>query len=416
MVVAMAAASADPPEDPDRGETDPAPASAASDAPGPRGADKSTPDPTEAAAPDDVIRQPSDVEPDTGAAEKGEAVRVDVDGERLSIVAPARTGKRAALVYNPTKVTPATLRARVAELSAEAGWDAPLFFETTVDDLGDDATRAAVEGGVDAVLVAGGDGTVRAVAETLTDTRMPLAIVPSGTGNLLARNLNLPLTDPDAMIRATFDGDLHPTDAGVARLRRPDGTTEEHGFVVMAGMGLDAAMIANTNPQLKKTVGWVAYVDGAARSLVNATPFRIMYQLDEHRLHAAKIQSILFANCGTLPAGIALIPGASIGDGLMDIAIIQPTGPFGWLGVWRAVAWDNSVLRRFRAGRRVLERRGRGTSVRYLRGVEIETATSPAQPVELDGDEFGEAIRIHCRIVAGGLRLVVPKGHDTSKL
>jgi diacylglycerol kinase family enzyme len=54
--------------------------------------------------------------------------------------------------------------------------------------------------------------------------------------------------------------------------------------------------------------------------------------------------------------------------------------------------------------------------VRYLRGHEIETATSPAQPVELDGDEFGEATRIHCRIVAGGLRLVVPKGHDTSKL
>jgi diacylglycerol kinase family enzyme len=74
------------------------------------------------------------------------------------------------------------------------------------------------------------------------------------------------------------------------------------------------------------------------------------------------------------------------------------------------------VLRRFRAGRRVLERRGRETSVRYLRGVEIETATVPAQPVELDGDEFGEATRIHCRIVAGGLRLVVPKGHDTSKL
>jgi diacylglycerol kinase family enzyme len=416
MVVAMAAAPADPPEDPDRGDRDPAPASAASGAPGPRGADKSTPDPTEAAAPDDVIRQPSDVEPDTAAAEKGEAVRVDVDGERASIIAPGRTGKRAALVYNPTKVTPATLRARVAELSAEADWDAPLFYETTVDDLGDDATRAAVEGGVDAVLVAGGDGTVRAVAETLTDTGMPLTIVPSGTGNLLARNLNLPLTDPDAMIRATFDGDLHATDAGVARLRRPDGTTEEHGFVVMAGMGLDAAMIANTNPQLKKTVGWVAYVDGAARSLVNAKPFRIMYQLDDHRLHGAKIQSILFANCGTLPAGIALIPGASIGDGLMDVAIIQPTGPFGWLGVWRAVAWDNSVLRRFRAGRRVLERRGRETSVRYLRGVEIETATVPAQPVELDGDEFGEATRIHCRIVAGGLRLVVPKGHDTSKL
>ena len=400
-------------DDPGAGEHEPV--SAASDAPGPRGADDDSPAPADAAAPDDVIRQPDDIAPDSSAQEAGEARRVDAQGDPAPIAAPRGTGKRAALVYNPTKVNPATLRAKVVALSSEAEWDAPLFFETTVDDLGDDATRAAVDDGVDAVLVAGGDGTVRAVAETLTDTGMPLSIIPSGTGNLLARNLNLPLTDPDAMIRATFHGDIHPTDAGVARLRRPDGTTEEHGFVVMAGMGLDAAMIANTNSQLKKTVGWVAYVDGAARSLVKAQPFRIMYQVDDRRLHGAKIQSILFANCGTLPAGISLIPGASIGDGLMDVAIIQPTGPFGWLGVWRKVAWDNSVLRRFRAGRRVLERR-RDSSVRYLRGHEIETATSPAQPVELDGDEFGEATRIHCRIVAGGLRLVVPKGHDTSKL
>ncbi|MFG6402853.1 diacylglycerol/lipid kinase family protein [Microbacterium sp. P04] len=326
-----------------------------------------------------------------------------------------RRGQRVALVYNPTKVNPATLRARVTQLSTAAGWSAPLFFETTVDDLGGRATEQALLEGVDAVLVAGGDGTVRAVAEALTGTGMPMTIVPSGTGNLLARNLNLPLGDPDAMIRATFDGDRHPVDACVARLRRPDGTTEEHGFVVMAGMGLDAAMIANTNPQLKKTVGWVAYVDGAARSLVGAKPFRIMYQLDDHRLHAAKVHSILFANCGTLPAGIELIPGASIDDGLMDVAVIQPTGPFGWLGVWRKVAWDNSVLRRFRAGRRVLERR-RDSSVRYLRGHEMETATAPAQPVELDGDEFGEATRIHCWIVPGGLQIVLPRGHDTSKL
>src|SRR3546814_12220498 len=114
------------------------------------------------------------------------------------------------------------------------------------------------------------------------------------------------------MIRATFDGDVIPIDAGLARLRREDGSTEEHGFVVMAGMGLDAAMIANTNPQLKKTVGWVAYVDGAARSLVTAKPFRIVYQLDDHRLHSARVQIILFPNCGPLPAGLALTPQASL--------------------------------------------------------------------------------------------------------
>lgn len=376
----------------------------------------SEPDPKEAAAPDDVIREPDDVDPDTHDGEDGEARRVTSTGDDAPIDAPDVARKRAALIYNPIKTTPEELRARVADLAERAEWAEPLFYETTVDDLGDDATRAAIQEGVDAVLVAGGDGTVRAVAEALTESGIPLTIVPSGTGNLLARNLNLPLDDPDTMIRATFDGDVLPTDIGIARMRREDGTVDEHGFVVMAGMGLDAAMIANTNPQLKKTVGWVAYVDGAARSLVTAKPFRVVYQLDEHRLHSAKVQSILFANCGALPAGIALIPEASISDGLLDVAIIQPAGWFGWVGVWRKIWWDNSVLRRFRTGRRVLERRGRDTSVHYRTGRQIETATSPAQPVELDGDEFGEATRIHCRIVPGGLQVVVPKGHDTSSL
>ena len=134
----------------------------------------------------------------------------------------------------------------------------------------------------------------------------------------------------------------------------------------MGGMGLDAAMIANTSGDLKKRVGWIAYVDGAARSLPNAKPFRVMYQLAEHRLHSARVQSVLFANCGSLPAGLELIPEASVSDGELDIVIFQPKGPFGWLLVWRRVAWDNSVLRRFRAGRQVLALRTKDNSVRVL--------------------------------------------------
>lgn len=376
---------------------------------------KDVPDPKDAAEPDDVIHQPEDVDPDSSEEMPGKAQRVDAEGDEAPMDAEPAQKKRAALVYNPTKVEQDALRARVAEMSAEAGWAEPLFYETTVDDLGDDATRAALDEEVDAVLVAGGDGTVRAVAEALTSTGVPLTIVPSGTGNLLARNLSLPLNDADAMIRATFDGDIHPIDTGIARIRRADGEVEEHGFSVMAGIGLDAAMIQNTSDDLKKQVGWVAYVDGAARSLVSAKPFRVMYQLNGHRLHSAKVHSVLFANCGALQGGVALIPDASIADGRLDVAVLQPSGVLGWLGVWRSIVWDNSVLRRFRAGRRVLERR-KDSSVRYLRGTGIELATAPAQPIELDGDEFGEATRIYTRIVAGGLAIALPKGHDTSSL
>lgn len=323
---------------------------------------------------------------------------------------PSRN-RQAALVYNPIKVDEKRLRAILRDLSKEAGWAHPAFYPTTRADAGQAVTREALERGVDVVLVAGGDGTVRAVAEAMAGTDVPLAIVPSGTGNLLARNLNLPLLDPRTMIRAALGDFRHPIDIGWATLTRENGDTGEHAFVVLAGMGLDADMIANTRPDLKRSVGWVAYVDGAARSLPNARPFRIVYQLDDSRLHSTKVHSVLFANCGTLPAGISLIPSASITDGEMDIAIIQPTGPLGWLGVWRKIWWDNSVLRRFRAGRLVLQRRGKDASVRYLRGRTIETAAVHPTPIELDGDEFGQAVRISCRVDPVALLLALPEGH-----
>ena len=375
-----------------------------------------SPDPKAAAAPDDVIREPDDVEPDTLDGQGGEARQVSPEGEPAPMAEPEPTArKRAALVYNPIKVDAESLRTAVTRRSEQAGWAEPLFFETTVDDLGDDVARQALDEGVDAVLVAGGDGTVRAVSEAMTGTNVPLTIVPSGTGNLLARNLLLPLDNSDAMISSTFDGDTHPIDVGIVALRRPDGTRKEQAFVVMGGMGLDAAMIANTRGELKKRIGWVAYVDGAARSLPEAKGFRVMYQIAGHRMHHAKVQSVLFANCGSLPAGLELIPDALVDDGEIDVAVIQPKSALGWILVWRRVAWDNSVLRRFRAGRRILSLRTEDSSVRYGRGAGIDVATSSPQHVQLDGDEFGEAVHVTCRVEAGGLVVSVPKGHAITR-
>ncbi|MGW9627994.1 diacylglycerol/lipid kinase family protein [Microbacterium sp. NPDC055521] len=320
----------------------------------------------------------------------------------------------AALVLNPVKVDVERLRSGLVSLSRAHGWAPPRFYETSIEDPGQGITRTAIEAGAAAVIAAGGDGTIRAVAESMAGTGIPFAVLPGGTGNLFARNLGLPLLDIEKVMQAVFTGFTYPVDMGWARLNRPDGTITEHGFVVLAGMGLDADMIANTRADLKRSVGWVAYLDGAARSLPGAKPFRVVYQVDDGRLHSTKVHSMLFANCGALPAGIALLPDASLDDGAMDIALIQATGPLGWLGIWRKVWWDNSVLRRTRAGRRVLERRGRDASIRYLRGAEADAAMIGPTSIELDGDELGVAVRMVCRVQRGGLTIVLPDGHDTS--
>ncbi|UNK70378.1 diacylglycerol kinase family protein [Microbacterium sp. H1-D42] len=322
--------------------------------------------------------------------------------------------RHAALVLNPIKVDAQRLRTALTARSKMHDWAPPRIYETTIEDPGVEAARAALADGASAVLVAGGDGTVRAVSEAMAGSDIPFGILPGGTGNLFARNLSLPLTQPETMMDAVFTGFTHAIDMGWAALTRADGTKEEHGFVVLAGMGLDADMIANTNPDLKKSVGWVAYLDGAARSLPGAKPFRIVFQVDDGKLHSAKVQSMLFANCGALPAGIALMPDASLDDGRMDVAVIQPSGPLGWLGLWRKIWWDNSVLRRSRAGRLVLERRGRDASIRYLAGRTAEAAMVSPTSIELDGDEFGMAVRMACRVQQGALLMVLPAGHNTS--
>ena len=94
-----------------------------------------------------------------------------------------------AVVYHPRKVKLASLRRSVERAQQDAGWGETRWYPTTPDDAGQGHTRQAIEDGASVVAAAGGDGTVRAVAEALRGTDVPLALIPQGTGNLLARNL-----------------------------------------------------------------------------------------------------------------------------------------------------------------------------------------------------------------------------------
>ena len=99
------------------------------------------------------------------------------------------------MVYNPIKVDLKALREVVTAQASAAGWAEALWFATSAEDPGQEAARSAIDNGADLIITAGGDGTVRAVAEAVRGTGTRMALLPSGTGNLLARNLELTLDD-----------------------------------------------------------------------------------------------------------------------------------------------------------------------------------------------------------------------------
>jgi diacylglycerol kinase (ATP) len=321
---------------------------------------------------------------------------------------PAPAESRAAVVHNPLKGDIKRLRKAVKAAEKASGWPSTIWLETSVEDAGQSATRDALSRGATVVLAAGGDGTVRAVAEALRDTGVPIALIPVGTGNLLARNLGLTLTNIEEAARTAFTGGEHRIDLGIADITREDGEHEEHVFVVVAGVGLDAKMISLTNPRLKKAVGWLAYVDAGVRALPDIKPIRMRYSRDGSAERATSAHTVLVGNCGLLPGGILLMPDAKPDDGILDIAVLRPSGPFGWLKVWNKVTWENGVLRKSALGRSIIDLSRDVRDVTYQRGKDLRLTLDTPQQFQLDGDEFGVAKSVRAWVDPGALDVKVP--------
>lgn len=328
-------------------------------------------------------------------------------------VVPAR---RAAVVYNPVKVDLPRLKDAVGAAEKAAGWSPTIWLATSEEDAGQGATGSAIRRKADVVIAAGGDGTVRAVAEGLRGSGVSLALLPSGTGNLLARNLDLPLTDLELGARIAFGGVDRRIDLGMVEIVRADGHREERAFIVMAGLGLDAKMIKNTNSRLKKAVGWLAYVDGIARSLPELKPVRVSYRLDSGPTKSMDVHTIIIGNCGVLPGGLLLMPDAKPDDGILDIAALRPRGPFGWAKVWRKVAWENGVLRKSAIGRKIIDLSADVRDVTYLTGKTLTMKVATSEEFQLDGDEFGEARSLRVWVDEHGLMIRVAPPDDAEPL
>src|SRR5262249_18562556 len=250
----------------------------------------------------------------------------------------------------------------------------------------------------------------RACAHALAGTRVPLAIIPLGTANLAARALGIPPGIGGALAigfggherridlaaagtAAAGAGSAGPADA----TRAADATLAAGGagtltFAAMAGIGLDAEVVAATPRLLKRRAGWLAYaVAGVAH--LPGRPERFTVRLDGGEPLARQARCVVVGNPGLLPGGFVLLPGARLDDGLLDLGILPPSGPAGWLRV------AQRGLTRSGRGGRELERQ-------KARRVEITAAAELSR--EVDGEVIAPGRSLTVTLLRHALTVRVP--------
>lgn len=309
------------------------------------------------------------------------------------------------IVWNPSKTTREVLERAVEEAVRRAGAEPELaWFETDQDDPGRGAARAAIDAGAVVLVAAGGDGTVRAVAEELGESGADaeLAIAPLGTGNLLARNLDVPIDDLAGAFERAITGEGRAIDLGWAELE-VEGESLRHAFAVMAGFGIDAHMITETDDDLKERAGWLAYVESLGRAISASGTIGI--ELSENGGEASPLEAhtVIVGNCGVLQGGITLLPDADPFDGELDLLVLDAEGLGGWLDTMRNFMWDNGLKRLLSRGRE--DEAASSGSVKHRRVERLDLVLSKPRVFEADGDDLGETSRISITIQRAALRV-----------
>ena len=286
-------------------------------------------------------------------------------------------------MVNPVKVPDMDLLRRIiGEGLEQAGWPAPTWHETTPEDPGKGQARQAVRDGAELVFVCGGDGTVMAAVTALAGTDVAMAVLPAGTGNLLAANLGLG-DDPATGVEVALEGGRRRIDVGVVG---------DRCFAVMAGMGFDAQMLEGTSERAKKHIGWLAYVGGAVKHLRDR-PMRARIKLDNRPPMPRRPRAVIVGNVGRLQGGVRLLSEAKPDDGVLDVAVLSPRN----LRHWAELGWA------------VVRRRKRVPLMETYAAERVEIFSNRAQPRQLDGDLIapGKSMKIHVRRRA--LLLCVPQ-------
>lgn len=293
---------------------------------------------------------------------------------------------RALLIYNPAaaRTDPEVLRV-VGRVFTREGWELDVVGTTRLGDAGRLA-RAGVLDGAELVAVYGGDGTAIQAVSGVVGCGVPVALIPGGTGNVLAGNLRLP-REPEAAALVAVRGRRKAIDLG--RVERTDGT---HYFAVACGTGLDAQLMAATTEDAKRRWGVGAYVARAAEilyALAGGAAHTITVDGQSHDVEAVMV---VVANCREyVPPFFALHPGIAPDDGVLDVVAVNARSALEGLNV----AW-----------RLFTGRAKPGAALWFGRGRTVRIATAEPRPVELDGEVNGTT-PVAAEVMPGAIEVVV---------
>jgi diacylglycerol kinase (ATP) len=272
------------------------------------------------------------------------------------------------------------------ETLAAHGVSDPLWFEVPKSRKAPKAAQRAVSDGADLVFVWGGDGMVQRCIDTLAGTGATLAIVPAGTANLLASNLDIPKHIEDA-VAIGLHGQRRPLDVGVLNGER---------FAVMAGTGFDALMIRDADNGLKDKLGRAAYVWTGLKH-VNRSAVGMRIKIDGATWFEGDATCVLLGNVGTITGGITAFDDARPDDGLLDVGVVTADS---------AVQWARVL------GRMVASRSEKSPFVQVAQGRKIKVNLDRAMPFELDGGDRPETEHLRAHVEPHAITVCVPQKED----
>jgi YegS/Rv2252/BmrU family lipid kinase len=292
--------------------------------------------------------------------------------------------KRVAVIAHTRKSLDGGLP-QLRRLLADEGHDDPLWYEVQKSRQAPKRTREAVDAGATLVLVWGGDGTVQRAIDALPAREPPpLGILPAGTANLFASNLGLPTDLPGALAIA-----LHGAD------RRLDvGRVNGERFAVMAGAGLDAAMIAEADGRMKRRLGRVAYVWTGLQATRKGRQ-HVEVAVDGKPWYDGPASCVLLGNMSRIVGGITVFDDARPDDGRLEVGVVTAASPWQW----------GRVL-----GRMVVGRSDRSALVEMTTGSRVDVHLERKTVYELDGGDRPPSRRLKARVEPGALTVRVPEG------